>query len=118
MDQGSPNHFYIVYYPSDPNYFYCFYPIGWNLGFYWCRCFSPNYPEYDPSSSPSYFSRLPNLESIPNPTAQQMLQYATMYPTIQAAAPNWQPFAAMPAHYPPSLTVPMQNLPTDLPPAG
>ena len=99
--QFNPNgpwyYFYVVCYPNHPyyrNFFYCYYPL---LGCYWCRCYSPWSPDFDP-----------NLFSVLPP--------ANRYPTVAQCEPYFPPFVSTPAHYPPDFQTPMGQLPSDLPP--
>ena len=105
---NKPYIFFMIWHPSYPQYYYCYYPISPTAGFYWCRCYSPNHPQYNPF----YFSRIPGIADTP---PEQFGQLADQYPTIEAANPFFDNFDTMPAHYPPSFTLPMQPLPPGLP---
>lgn len=102
-DHGLPNHFLIIYHPSYPQYFYCYYPLSATTGYYWCRCYTPNVPEY----SPFLFAVILNAKEL-------------MCQTIEAANQNFQPFypqtsSPNPATYPPSNTQVMDALPPGYP---
>ena len=99
---GLAYHFFVIWYYNHPfhrNYFYCFYPITPDNGYYWCRCYSPVAPNYDPAlfSILDTFHRYQNLDMC--------LQY-------------FPGFSNTPATYPPDFTPgnSIDNLPGDLPP--
>jgi hypothetical protein len=68
-----PSHFYVIYYPSDPTYYYCYYPGNPvdTAAYYWCRCYSPMSPSYDPWQFSSCLH----------------------YPTVATAGPTFSGFA-------------------------
>lgn len=104
FDNNLPNHFFMIFHPGYPQFYYCYYPTSANTGYYWCRCYSPNSPEYNPFK----FSVINSAADL-------------MYHTIEAASPHFQPFylqanSPMPAHYQPSSQVVMEPLPPGLPP--
>jgi hypothetical protein len=95
---NNPYIFFMIYHPSYPNFYYCYYPTTPTTGYYWCRCYSPNFLNFNPF----YFSVIPNAAQ-------------NQYATIEAANPNFGNFTLTPAHYPPSGQLPMQPLPPGLP---
>lgn len=70
-----PSHFYVIYYPSDPDYYYCYYPGNPSdpNTYYWCRCYSPMSSNFDPWQ----FSLLPA---------------GHRYPTVAQCGPYFQSF--------------------------
>jgi hypothetical protein len=97
--------YYIIFYPSRPQYFYCFNPFS-NIdpqGAFWCRCQSPLYPGFDPSQ----FSTLALWGQSHD---------------INVCEPLFPQFSGTPAYYPgfsptdnPNNLEPLPNLPSDLP---
>jgi hypothetical protein len=91
-------HFYIIYYKYDTyycNYLYCYYPI---FDYYWCKCYSPVNPLYDPATS--YWS---------------VLDPAHRFNDVSLCEPYFPTFVTSPANFPPTFTTPMSSLPGDLP---
>jgi hypothetical protein len=92
-----PSVFYVIYYPDPVRsiYFYCYDPYSphYPQGAYWCRCMSPNNPDYDPDQ----------FSSLAHPTHD-----------IAQADSNFPPFSSTHAKFPGS-DEDLPRLPPNLP---
>ncbi len=103
--------FLVVFYPlpSLSSYFLCYtpYPTSDDMGnqypngAYWCYCPSPNYPGYDPNSSPNNFGLLNHKTPDIN---QVMNNFGPIQTTSSAAGANF-----------PGTSEALPNLPQDIP---